>query len=171
MLRIRLNKIRLFARHGYYEEEFLLGGEYLIDIDVEVLQGNLSTDQIEDTLNYESLYAICIEEMAQRSTLLEHVIYRIKSNIISTFHQQVGSLEISLQKVNPPLGGSVESSEVVLKESYISRCSKCSKSFGCYNTEECWCKDINLSDVTRTQLKRQYDGCLCEDCLLAHKVS
>lgn len=165
MLEIRLNQIKIFAHHGFYEEEALLGSDYLMDISVGIQESDLRSDALEDTLNYEGIYQICQEEMSERSSLLEHVVYRIKANLISTFPHQVSFLRISLKKLNPPLRGSVESSEVYLEQSFLKNCAKCNQFFSCYNSEECWCKEYNLSDVTRSQLQRQYVGCLCNSCL------
>lgn len=169
MLEIRLNHIKMFAFHGYYDEEAILGSDFLLDISVGIPNSDLSKDDLRDTLNYESLFAICKEEMAERSALLEHVVYRIKSNIIASFPKQVESLNISLKKLYPPLDGSVESSQFLLNESYTLNCAKCNRSFSCFNSKECWCKEFNLYDVTRNQLARQYVGCLCEECLIEYK--
>lgn len=165
MIKVALNGIRLLAQHGFYDEEALLGNEFEIDVVVNIDMTEESSDDLKDTLNYESLYQIVKSEMAERSKLLEHVIYRIKSNIISTYPDQVRGLSLSMKKLNPPLGGSVASSQITLDENYESNCARCGKSHGCFNSEDCWCNSINLADVTREQLRRQYTGCLCNRCL------
>ena len=107
--------------------------------------------------------------MAERSKLLEHVIFRIKSNIISSYPDQVRGLSLSIKKLNPPLGGDVANSQIALVENYEKSCAKCGQSHSCFNSEDCWCNSINLTDVTREQLRRQYTGCLCDRCLDHYK--
>jgi len=169
-MKIALNGIRIFANHGFYEEEALLGNEFEIDVVVTVGKIKEDSDDLKDTLNYEQLYAIVKSEMAERSKLLEHVVYRIKSNITSSFPNQVRGLFLSIKKRNPPLGGDVENSQIILDETYESRCARCGSDHGCFNSEDCWCNNINLADVTREELRRQYTGCLCTECL-AHYQS
>ena len=170
MIKVAVNGIRIFARHGFYEEEAILGNEFEIDVIVQVDLLKENSDDLQDTLNYESLNLIVQSEMAERSKLLEHVIYRIKSNIISTFPEQVRGLFLSIKKLNPPLGGSVASSQITLDENYESNCAKCGRVHGCFNSEDCWCNSINIADVTREQISRQYTGCLCNRCLEQYKT-
>jgi hypothetical protein len=45
-------------------------------------------------------------------------------------------------------------------------CSKCGKDFSCQNEMRgCWCETIHLSAETLTNLKENYDNCLCPQCL------
>lgn len=165
MIKVALNGIRIFANHGYYEEEAILGNEFEIDVVVDVEMDKEGSDELKDTLNYESLFSIVKSEMAERSKLLEHVLFRIKSNIISAYPEQVRGLSMSIKKLNPPLGGNVKNSQITLSESYESTCAKCGQSQSCFNSADCWCNGINLAVVTREQLRRQYTGCLCNNCL------
>lgn len=43
-------------------------------------------------------------------------------------------------------------------------CPRCGKSFVCRHSADCWCAKITLDDNARAKLK-QYDNCLCGDCL------
>lgn len=46
----------------------------------------------------------------------------------------------------------------------IKTCPRCGKSFECIHSVDCWCAKITLNDATRAKLK-QYDNCLCKECL------
>ncbi|MGB9180185.1 MAG: cysteine-rich CWC family protein [Pyrinomonadaceae bacterium] len=47
-----------------------------------------------------------------------------------------------------------------------SVCAACGESFTCGATlNGCWCAEIKLSDETRAELRRNYQGCLCRTCL------
>lgn len=165
MMKVALNGIRIFARHGYFEEEAILGNDFEIDIAVNTSMTQEDSDDLSDTLDYGHLFEIVKSEMAIRSDLLEHVLFRIKANIISTFPHQVRGIYISIKKMNPPLGGDVTNSQISIEEDYGTQCARCGKGQSCFNSQDCWCKGIPLSDVTRDQLQRQYSGCLCDTCL------
>jgi len=171
MMKVALNGIRLFADHGFYEEEAILGNEFIVDVVVSTVMKNEGSDELADTLDYGQIYAIVKEEMAIRSDLLEHVLFRIKSNIISSFPYQVRGLYLSIKKMNPPLGGSVENSQISIEEDYGTQCARCGKGHSCFKSEDCWCKTFNLSDVTCDHLQRQYSGCLCDTCLQQFQTS
>jgi ribosomal protein L34E len=49
-------------------------------------------------------------------------------------------------------------------------CSCCGKKFGCTETEMCWCGDVTLTQQDRDRLKKEYDDCLCPDCLKKQKA-
>jgi len=171
MMKVALNGIKIFARHGFYEEEAILGNDFELDVVVTLAGQNVSSDELSDTLDYQQLYSIVKEEMAIRSDLLEHVLYRIKASIISTFPFQVRGLRLSIKKMNPPLGGSVKNSQIIIEEDYGTQCARCGKGHSCFKSEDCWCKTFNLSDVTRDHLQRQYSGCLCDTCLQQFQTS
>ncbi|MGI8734717.1 MAG: cysteine-rich CWC family protein [Pyrinomonadaceae bacterium] len=55
-----------------------------------------------------------------------------------------------------------------------SICAACGEEFSCgansgceAKVSDCWCFDVKLSETVRTQLQTRYQGCLCNNCLLA----
>lgn len=112
---VSLEGMEFFARHGFYEEERKLGNRYSVDITVEAdLQSAAGTDQLEGTINYEVLYRIVREEMEMSSRLLEHVAGRILDRTCREF-PAIQSVEVSVSKFNPPVGGICGRSRVRLK--------------------------------------------------------
>lgn len=110
-MKISLNELRLRAYHGYYEEEQLLGGEYVTNVSVETEDVSATkSDILADTIDYQKLYVIIAEEMAKPSKLLEHVAARIRERILS--FEGVKAFEINIIKENPPLGVRCKSSAV-----------------------------------------------------------
>ena len=71
---IEINGLRLFGRHGVYEEELLNGNTFeltlLLDYDI---SRPMISDDINDTLNYAQAVEIIRKEMETPSKLLEHV--------------------------------------------------------------------------------------------------
>ncbi|HNR08596.1 MAG TPA: dihydroneopterin aldolase [Saprospiraceae bacterium] len=102
--KIALEGLRLFAHHGYYEEERLLGREFILDIYVEAdLATAGRTDQLGDTLNYEKIIDLCKEEMKIPSRLLEHVAHRIRERILALTGRDA-VVKVRISKPNPLLG-------------------------------------------------------------------
>ncbi|MGQ3677718.1 dihydroneopterin aldolase [Tenacibaculum discolor] len=113
---IRVNDIRVFTNHGCLDEEARIGSEYRVDIEVKAdLQKSAQTDYLADTVDYVYLNQIVKEEMAIRSKLLEHVAQRILDRIFKEI-QLVDEAEVSVAKINPPIGGNVAEVAIVLSE-------------------------------------------------------
>ena len=113
---IRVNNIRLFTNHGCLEEEAKIGSEYRVDVEVKAdLSKSATTDELVDTVDYVHLNNIVKEEMSIRSKLLEHVAQRILDRMFKEI-QLIEEAEVSVAKINPPIGGNVEEVVIVLKE-------------------------------------------------------
>ncbi len=116
---IALEGVRFYAYHGYYEEERVVGNEYILDVFVDAAtqaaadEDDLFDEESKDalTVNYEMLYQICRIEMRKPARLLETVVQRIVDRIDDQFDNVRGS-RVKLRKCFPPLGGRVESSSV-----------------------------------------------------------
>jgi dihydroneopterin aldolase len=106
---IKLKNIRTFSYHGCLVEEGKIGSDYSVDLEIKTdLRKSMVTDDLADTVDYVHLNKIVTEEMAIRSNLLEHVAQRI---IVRTFNElpEVSRILLSVSKLNPPIGGDVES--------------------------------------------------------------
>ena len=115
MGQIKLNGMEFYAFHGCYSEERMNGNNFLVDItmDTDMEKASVS-DDICDALNYALVYDIVKAEMAIRSFLLENVCRRILDKLFEHF-PQLNSAEVSVAKLNPPLGGQVRSVAVSMK--------------------------------------------------------
>lgn len=165
MNKIALTGMRFYAYHGFYEEEQIVGAYYNLDVTVEVNFAKAGqNDNLADTLNYESIYSICKEVMGVPSKLLEHIVNKIELKLLS-IDANIEGVSIVLDKLNPPLGGPVASSRVSIAKEYAKKCGRCTKSFLCHNSAVCWCHGYTLSDTVSATLKRDFKGCLCEECL------
>jgi dihydroneopterin aldolase len=109
MATIALEGMHFYAYHGFYEEERIVGNNYLLDI---YINANTSfaarTDDLYETVNYETVYFICQSEMKKSSQLIETVAQRILNRIRLQFDEVMG-VKIRLRKMNPPLNGQVDS--------------------------------------------------------------
>lgn len=111
---ISLNKVRFHARHGVLEQERATGGEFVVSVRAKYLFENaLRSDNVDDTVNYAEMFEIINKEMQTPSCLLEHVAGRIGKSIFMRL-PMIESLDIIVEKINPPIGADADSSSVEL---------------------------------------------------------
>ncbi|MDE3742180.1 dihydroneopterin aldolase [Maribacter polysaccharolyticus] len=111
---IKLTNIRLHAHHGCLKEESIIGSEYRVDISLTTdLKKAAITDNLVDTVDYVHINHIVKEEMAIPAQLLEHVSKRIMDRVYIEL-PTVDEIEISVSKINPPIGGDVEMVTTIL---------------------------------------------------------
>jgi 7,8-dihydroneopterin aldolase/epimerase/oxygenase len=114
MLKVGLYGAEFFAQHGFYEQERITGNRFMVDAEVEFVPAtDLNADELSHTVNYEQLYAIVQQEMAQTKKLLETVAQSIADKIKAQFPFVV-KLTVTLKKQNPPLQGKVDYSAVTI---------------------------------------------------------
>jgi dihydroneopterin aldolase len=113
---IKVQNIRVYAYHGCLVEEGKIGSDYRVDIKVKAdLSKSTKSDNLSDTVDYVHLNKIVKEEMAIRSKLLEHVADRILDRILDEL-PMVNLADVSVSKINPPIGGNVEKVTVELRK-------------------------------------------------------
>lgn len=113
MAKIALEGMEFYAYHGFYEEEQIIGNQYLVDVYVETnISVAAATDDLYKTVNYETIYLICQAEMRKTAQLIETVAQRILSRLGSHFGKKASGVTVRIKKLNPPLGGKVACSYV-----------------------------------------------------------
>lgn len=114
MYRIELKNMEFFAHHGCFEEEQIIGNNFVVNLTVcGDFREAAESDDIDDALNYQELYDVVKEQMAVKSHLLENVAKRIADSLVQRF-PQIKKLSLRIDKINPPLGGKIYSSSVTL---------------------------------------------------------
>lgn len=113
MTTILLENISIYAYHGFLKEENIIGSYYLLDVELslDISKASIS-DNLEHTVNYAEVNSVIHEEMAIKSSLLEHVSNRIIDRILKDF-DLVEKVKLKLSKMNPPMGGEVEKVSIV----------------------------------------------------------
>lgn len=104
---LEINDMIFFARHGCFEQERVIGNRFVVNFRGKCdVSEAASSDNLEDAVNYQLIYNVIKEEMEIPSNLLEHVGGRILSRIRKEF-PSLAYAEISIAKMNPPIGGQV----------------------------------------------------------------
>jgi dihydroneopterin aldolase len=112
MSRININQIRVWANHGCWEEEAIIGGDYIVDVSLELDFAKAAQhDDLDQTADYVVVKEIVYREMAVRAKLIETVAHRILSSIKKEL-PIVEHAFVRVTKLNAPMGGQVESVSV-----------------------------------------------------------
>ncbi len=105
---IAVEGLQFYSHHGYYKEEQVLGGKYMVDIYMKVnIDEAAATDDLKKTINYEEIYLLTKEEMEVHARLIEHVCKRILDRIKHKY-PNLDYVKVRVSKHTPPLKGNVE---------------------------------------------------------------
>lgn len=105
---IELEEMEFYAYHGCFKEEQVVGNRFIVNVTLETdCSVSSVTDNIDDALNYVSVYKLVKEQMKQNSDLLEHLNKRIIDSIYDHFPQIIKATA-KVSKMNPPMGGQMK---------------------------------------------------------------
>lgn len=166
---IGLTGIELYAYHGYYDEEQIIGNHYWTDIAVSLsnVKAAVKDDDFGKTVSYESLFWIVRHEMQIKTKLLEAIGARILNSIKEQF-SDLNAIHLRIAKQKPPVEShALKRSFIEWNENYEKLCPRCKGKLNCYNSTSCWCNSLPpLFPATRDFLKQRYKtDCLCAECL------
>ena len=123
---ILVTGIKCYSYHGCLEEEGIIGGNYIVDIEIETdFEEAASTDDLSKTVDYVEVHGIVKEQMAIRSKLIEHVAKRIGDALMKKI-TGINNVVVKVAKLNPPVNGDVQQVSVVYQKTLSSQ-SKVSK--------------------------------------------
>ena len=112
MSKISVNNAWFYSFHGCLHEESVIGGEYLVNAIVEIDTSQAEqNDLLKSTVDYVSVYNVLKKEMSIPSKLLEVVLERIIEGI-KKIDNNIDSVDVSIKKLSPPIGGNVDSVEL-----------------------------------------------------------
>lgn len=112
---IELDRIRLYAYHGVFEQERLVGNMFEVSLRVEYpFEAAMKSDNLNDTVSYTRLYEIIKSEMKIPSELLENVAYRIIQSVTVEYRDIVHG-NIKITKITPPIPGEMAGVSVIVE--------------------------------------------------------
>lgn len=102
LLTIELTNLSFFARHGVYVEEQLTGNRFRVNVYVSFVPAVAIVNELEQTINYVTLYEMVKQQMQQATPLLETVAMRIAEEIHLQF-PVVKRIQVQITKLQPPV--------------------------------------------------------------------
>ncbi len=111
---ILLENVEMYANHGVFAQEALVGNIFMINLKLKVdFEDASKSDDLNETISYASVFDLVKKEMSIPSKLLEHVAGRIVRGLKSEF-PKIEQIELKISKRNPPVGGQVEYASVMI---------------------------------------------------------
>lgn len=167
---VAIEGMRFYAYHGYYAEEQLIGGYYVVDVYAQTnVQIAADHDELMATVNYETIYRIAKAEMQKNARLIENVAQRILDQIV-TVCQTVQGIRVRVTKEHPPLGGQVAQAYVELEANFLVQCGRCKRPFLSHERGDGWTKHGSVYPKTRAMLEDQYGPNICKNCIQPHLI-
>lgn len=101
---IKINRMKLFARHGVLPQERVVGNDFEVTVEVDAVmdRASLESDELSATVNYADIAALIKREMAIPSQLIEHVAWRIGHAVMEELHG-VSGCRVTVAKLLPPI--------------------------------------------------------------------
>lgn len=120
---ITIDNMRFYAHHGCFDQERTIGTNFRVDLAFETDTSKAEmSDDIADTVSYLDVYQVVKAQMQMPSHLLEHVARRVGEAILCDF-AAVEWVKVTVHKLNPPLGGQMDSVSVAIElaRNYVHR--------------------------------------------------
>jgi len=111
---VKLNNAVFYAHHGVMKEEHRIGGRYEVDIAMEVdFESAAQDDDLSLTVDYERVYSEAKEIITENNFyLIERLAFLIAHQILGKEAMAL-SVEVTVRKANPPVGGPCDCAEAV----------------------------------------------------------
>ncbi len=117
MFTIHLNKLKFFAYHGLHEEEAVIGTDFEVSVSI-TFDAPETVQELNDTINYVTVYEIIKKHFAQPEKLLETLAQNITQEI-HKIDNRITSINITIDKINAPINNFIGTVGVTYSKSYI----------------------------------------------------
>ncbi len=108
MLTVSLHGIKVFALHGLYPEEHVLGNHFEVDVDM-LFKASLNEQW--PFADYTIIRTIVTTIMQEEGKLLEQFVQDIAQTLKKQF-PLAEKVKVALRKMNPPMSGEVHFAQV-----------------------------------------------------------
>ena len=98
---LKINNLEIWAYHGWYPEESLIGGLYRIDMEIALDLAETSL-QLSDTVDYQDVVDLAKSIMKKEFKLIEESCSAIHNEVI-TMSSYIKGLEVTITKLNIPI--------------------------------------------------------------------
>ena len=117
---VSLKNSVFYAHHGVMKEEHRIGGRYEVDISMDLnFEAAAADDDLSMTVDYEAVYSQIREIITKNNFyLIERLAYLIAHEVLD-LHGVIESVEVTVRKPNPPVGGPCDNAEAVYRCSRV----------------------------------------------------
>ncbi len=116
MYTIYLNNLHFHAYHGLFEEEKIIGNEFIVNVEIG-LSNEQIIDELNQTIDYSMVYKIIQDNMNIPTPLLETLVANI-SNGIYVYDNRIKEISIKIEKKHPPIQNFTGNVAVSFKKSF-----------------------------------------------------
>jgi len=113
---IYLNNLHFHAYHGLFEEEKIIGNEFIVNVEIVLLNEQIISD-LKQSIDYSKVYEIIKDLMNTPTPLLETLVVNI-SNAIYTFDNNIKEISIKIEKKHPPIQNFIGNVAVSYKKAF-----------------------------------------------------
>ena len=101
-IRIGIENMQFFSKHGYYDEEQIVGAPYRVDVYItaDVIEGAYK-DDLSGTINYEKVFEICTAIMKVPTRLLESLAIQIADAVL-LLSEKIAEVTVKVSKLQVP---------------------------------------------------------------------
>ena len=101
MYTIYLNNLQFHGYHGLFDEEKIIGNEFVVNVEIVLLNEQIILD-LNQSIDYSKVYEIIKDIMKTPTPLLETIVVNI-SDAIYAYNKNIKEINIKIEKKNPPI--------------------------------------------------------------------
>jgi dihydroneopterin aldolase len=98
---IYLNNLHFHAHHGLFEEEKIIGNEFIVSVEIVLLNEQIISD-LKQSIDYSDVYEIIKGLMNIPTPLLETIATNI-SDAIYGYNKNIKEISVKIEKKHPPI--------------------------------------------------------------------
>jgi dihydroneopterin aldolase len=102
MMQIHLEQLQFYAYHGLYQEERVLGADFIVDIMIDYQPTNKIVQFIDETIDYSKVYEMIALKMKKPTELLETIATEFCFQLMDKY-QSIQLVQFSIKKLHPPI--------------------------------------------------------------------
>jgi 7,8-dihydroneopterin aldolase/epimerase/oxygenase len=99
---IHIHQLSFFCYHGLYQQEKNIGGNFIVNLDIDIKDSPAMITSIRETVNYVTIYDMVKARMMQPEPLLETLAMEIADIIFST-SPLIEKVTVNIVKQAPPI--------------------------------------------------------------------
>jgi 7,8-dihydroneopterin aldolase/epimerase/oxygenase len=111
IMKIGIVDAKFFAFHGVYEEEQLMGNDFIVNVEVDYELPDEIDEKLEHTIDYQIIYNVVKYQMGIKRKLLETVVQQIAKELLAN-HSKILVVKVRIDKCIPQLAGPLKSTFV-----------------------------------------------------------